>query len=88
MTGIGTGAGSSVFGFLTRITAPEDRSTVFAAVMACRQAGLLIGQFVGLIIFIWSSFQLLLNEILYDFYGSRKTDIRCVLIVDSVYLDI
>ncbi|XP_076133820.1 major facilitator superfamily domain-containing protein 8-like [Alosa pseudoharengus] len=41
--GIGTGAGSSIFGFLTRSTAPEDRSTVFAAVMACRQAGLLIG---------------------------------------------
>ncbi|KAB5559025.1 hypothetical protein PHYPO_G00024100 [Pangasianodon hypophthalmus] len=43
VAGIGTGAGSSIFGFLTRITAPEDRSTVFAAVMACRQAGLLIG---------------------------------------------
>lgn len=43
-SGIGTGAGSSIFGFLTRSTAPEDRATVFAAVMACRQAGLLIGQ--------------------------------------------
>ncbi|KAL2090206.1 hypothetical protein ACEWY4_014894 [Coilia grayii] len=43
IAGIGTGAGSSIFGFLTRSTAPEDRSTVFAAVMACRQAGLLIG---------------------------------------------
>ncbi|KAM9461594.1 major facilitator superfamily domain-containing protein 8 [Clarias gariepinus] len=43
VAGIGSGAGSSIFGFLTRITAPEDRSTVFAAVMACRQAGLLIG---------------------------------------------
>ncbi|XP_071377319.1 major facilitator superfamily domain-containing protein 8 [Centroberyx affinis] len=43
VAGIGTGAGSSIFGFLTRSTAPEDRSTVFAAVMACRQAGLLIG---------------------------------------------
>lgn len=42
--GIGTGAGSSIFGFLTRSTAPKDRATVFAAVMACRQAGLLIGQ--------------------------------------------
>uniref|UniRef100_A0A672YRM4 Major facilitator superfamily (MFS) profile domain-containing protein n=1 Tax=Sphaeramia orbicularis TaxID=375764 RepID=A0A672YRM4_9TELE len=41
--GIGTGAGSSIFGFLTRSTVPEDRATVFAAVMACRQAGLLIG---------------------------------------------
>lgn len=49
MTGIGTGAGSSIFGFLTRITAPEDRSTVFAAVMACRQAGLLIGGSVALV---------------------------------------
>ncbi|XP_060796464.1 major facilitator superfamily domain-containing protein 8 [Neoarius graeffei] len=43
VAGIGTGAGSCIFGFLTRITAPEDRATVFAAVMACRQAGLLIG---------------------------------------------
>lgn len=43
-SGIGTGAGSSIFGFLTRSTATEDRATVFAAVMACRQAGLLIGQ--------------------------------------------
>lgn len=42
--GIGTGAGSSIFGFLTRNTDPDDRATVFAAVMACRQAGLLIGQ--------------------------------------------
>ncbi|XP_058494562.1 uncharacterized protein mfsd8l1 [Solea solea] len=43
VAGIGTGAGSSIFGFLTRSTAPQDRATVFAAVMACRQAGLLIG---------------------------------------------
>uniref|UniRef100_A0A3Q3JYL0 Major facilitator superfamily (MFS) profile domain-containing protein n=1 Tax=Monopterus albus TaxID=43700 RepID=A0A3Q3JYL0_MONAL len=43
VAGIGTGAGSSIFGFLTRITAAEDRATVFAAVMACRQLGLLIG---------------------------------------------
>uniref|UniRef100_A0A7N6FAG3 Major facilitator superfamily (MFS) profile domain-containing protein n=1 Tax=Anabas testudineus TaxID=64144 RepID=A0A7N6FAG3_ANATE len=43
VAGIGTGAGSAIFGFLTRSTAPEDRATVFAAVMACRQAGLLIG---------------------------------------------
>uniref|UniRef100_H3D3Q8 Major facilitator superfamily (MFS) profile domain-containing protein n=1 Tax=Tetraodon nigroviridis TaxID=99883 RepID=H3D3Q8_TETNG len=43
VAGIGTGAGSSIFGFLTRSTAPKDRATVFAAVMACRQAGLLIG---------------------------------------------
>ncbi|XP_028856615.1 major facilitator superfamily domain-containing protein 8 isoform X1 [Denticeps clupeoides] len=43
VAGIGTGAGSSIFGLLTRSTAPEDRSTVFAAVMACRQAGLLVG---------------------------------------------
>lgn len=44
LSGIGTGAGSSIFGLLTRSTASEDRATVFAAVMACRQAGLLIGQ--------------------------------------------
>ncbi|XP_060934654.1 major facilitator superfamily domain-containing protein 8 [Limanda limanda] len=43
VAGIGSGAGSSIFGFLTRSTAPDDRATVFAAVMACRQAGLLIG---------------------------------------------
>ncbi|CAL1592520.1 unnamed protein product [Knipowitschia caucasica] len=43
VAGIGTGAGSAIFGFLTRSTLPEDRATVFAAVMACRQAGLLIG---------------------------------------------
>ncbi|XP_031715172.1 uncharacterized protein mfsd8l1 isoform X1 [Anarrhichthys ocellatus] len=43
VAGIGTGAGSSIFGFLTRSTSPDDRATVFAAVMACRQAGLLIG---------------------------------------------
>ncbi|XP_006637917.2 major facilitator superfamily domain-containing protein 8-like [Lepisosteus oculatus] len=43
VAGIGTGAGASIFGYLTRSTLPEDRATVFAAVMACRQAGLLIG---------------------------------------------
>uniref|UniRef100_A0A8C6S750 Major facilitator superfamily (MFS) profile domain-containing protein n=1 Tax=Neogobius melanostomus TaxID=47308 RepID=A0A8C6S750_9GOBI len=43
VAGIGSGAGSAIFGFLTRSTLPEDRATVFAAVMACRQAGLLIG---------------------------------------------
>ncbi|KAM6921475.1 major facilitator superfamily domain-containing protein 8 [Xenentodon cancila] len=43
VAGIGAGAGSSIFSFLTRSTAPEDRATVFAAVMACRQAGLLVG---------------------------------------------
>ncbi|KAF1385590.1 hypothetical protein PFLUV_G00109350 [Perca fluviatilis] len=43
VAGIGTGAGSSIFGVLTRSTAPKDRATVFASVMACRQAGLLIG---------------------------------------------
>ncbi|MEQ2198290.1 hypothetical protein XENOCAPTIV_010646, partial [Xenoophorus captivus] len=39
---IGAGAGSSIFGFLTRSTLPEERAGIFAAVMACRQAGLLI----------------------------------------------
>ncbi|XP_069558361.1 major facilitator superfamily domain-containing protein 8 [Brachyistius frenatus] len=43
VAGIGAGSGSSIFGLLTRISAPEDRATVFAAVMACRQVGLLIG---------------------------------------------
>ncbi|XP_026793025.1 major facilitator superfamily domain-containing protein 8 [Pangasianodon hypophthalmus] len=43
VAGIGAGAGSSIFGFLTRTTVPEERARVFAAVMASRQAGLLIG---------------------------------------------
>ncbi|XP_077069571.1 major facilitator superfamily domain-containing protein 8 [Siphateles boraxobius] len=43
VAGIGAGAGSSIFGFLTRTTLPDERARVFAAVMACRQAGLLIG---------------------------------------------
>uniref|UniRef100_A0A3P9M7C7 Si:ch211-38m6.6 n=1 Tax=Oryzias latipes TaxID=8090 RepID=A0A3P9M7C7_ORYLA len=43
VAGIGAGAGSSIFGFLTRSTLPEERAGIFAAVMACRQAGLLIG---------------------------------------------
>ncbi|CAB1325856.1 unnamed protein product, partial [Coregonus sp. 'balchen'] len=42
VSGIGAGAGSSIFGFLTRSTRPEERAGVFAAIMACRQAGLLI----------------------------------------------
>lgn len=44
-SGVGAGAGSSIFGFLTRSTRPEERAGVFAAVMACRQAGLVLGQF-------------------------------------------
>ncbi|XP_046882875.1 major facilitator superfamily domain-containing protein 8 [Hypomesus transpacificus] len=43
VAGIGAGAGSSIFSFLTRSTRPEERAGVFAAIMACRQAGLLIG---------------------------------------------
>uniref|UniRef100_H3AUY4 Major facilitator superfamily (MFS) profile domain-containing protein n=1 Tax=Latimeria chalumnae TaxID=7897 RepID=H3AUY4_LATCH len=43
VAGIGTGAGAAIFGYLTRSTSTEDRATVFAVVMACRQAGLLIG---------------------------------------------
>ncbi|GAA6101170.1 major facilitator superfamily domain-containing protein 8 [Tachysurus ichikawai] len=43
VAGIGAGAGSSIFGFLTWTTVPEERAGVFAAVMASRQAGLLIG---------------------------------------------
>ncbi|XP_061587251.1 major facilitator superfamily domain-containing protein 8 [Cololabis saira] len=43
VAGIGAGAGSSIFGFLTRSTLPEERAGIFAAVMACRQAGLLVG---------------------------------------------
>uniref|UniRef100_A0AAV2JUP2 Major facilitator superfamily (MFS) profile domain-containing protein n=1 Tax=Knipowitschia caucasica TaxID=637954 RepID=A0AAV2JUP2_KNICA len=43
VAGIGAGAGSSIFGFLTRTTQPEERAGIFAAIMACRQAGLLVG---------------------------------------------
>ncbi|KAM9386234.1 uncharacterized protein mfsd8l1 isoform 2-T3 [Pholidichthys leucotaenia] len=43
VAGIGAGVGSSIFGYLTTSTAPGDRATVFAAFMACRQAGLVIG---------------------------------------------
>ncbi|KAJ8011242.1 hypothetical protein DPEC_G00056120 [Dallia pectoralis] len=48
IVGVGAGAGSSIFCFLTRSTPPEERAGVFAAVMACRQAGLLIGPAVNL----------------------------------------
>ncbi len=54
--GIGAGAGSSIFGFLTRTTLPDERARVFAAVMACRQAGLLIGELVLCIISAKSTF--------------------------------
>nr|XP_056705975.1 major facilitator superfamily domain-containing protein 8-like [Euleptes europaea] len=43
VAGVGTGAGASIFGYLTRSTTLQERATVFAAVMACRQVGLLIG---------------------------------------------
>ncbi|XP_067392532.1 major facilitator superfamily domain-containing protein 8-like [Emydura macquarii macquarii] len=43
VAGVGTGAGASIFGYLTRSTPSQERATVFAAVMACRQVGLLIG---------------------------------------------
>ncbi|CAJ1071949.1 major facilitator superfamily domain-containing protein 8 [Xyrichtys novacula] len=43
IAGVGAGAGSSIFGFLTRSTRPEERAGIFAAIMACRQAGLLVG---------------------------------------------
>ncbi|XP_063162439.1 uncharacterized protein LOC134499629 isoform X3 [Candoia aspera] len=43
VAGVGTGAGASIFGYLTRSTTSQERSMVFAAVMACRQVGLLIG---------------------------------------------
>lgn len=44
LSGVGAGAGSSIFGFLTRCTRPEERAGIFAAIMACRQAGLLVGK--------------------------------------------
>ncbi|XP_072897256.1 major facilitator superfamily domain-containing protein 8-like isoform X1 [Hemitrygon akajei] len=43
VAGIGTGAGACIFGYLTRSTTTEERATVFAVIMAARQAGLLIG---------------------------------------------
>ncbi|XP_060941150.1 major facilitator superfamily domain-containing protein 8 [Limanda limanda] len=43
VAGVGAGAGSSIFGFLTQSTRPEERAGIFAAIMACRQAGLLVG---------------------------------------------
>ncbi|KAH0624202.1 hypothetical protein JD844_007731 [Phrynosoma platyrhinos] len=43
IAGVGTGVGASIFGYLTRSTTSQERATVFAAVMACRQVGLLIG---------------------------------------------
>nr|XP_060623398.1 major facilitator superfamily domain-containing protein 8-like [Anolis sagrei ordinatus] len=43
VAGVGTGVGASIFGYLTRSTTSQERATVFAAVMACRQVGLLIG---------------------------------------------
>uniref|UniRef100_A0A672HGC3 Major facilitator superfamily domain-containing protein 8-like n=1 Tax=Salarias fasciatus TaxID=181472 RepID=A0A672HGC3_SALFA len=43
VAGVGAGAGSSIFGFLTRSTRPDERAGVFAAIMACRQVGLLLG---------------------------------------------
>uniref|UniRef100_A0A673AFA7 Si:ch211-38m6.6 n=1 Tax=Sphaeramia orbicularis TaxID=375764 RepID=A0A673AFA7_9TELE len=43
VAGIGAGAGSSIFGFLTRSTRPDERAGIFAAIMACRQVGLLVG---------------------------------------------
>ncbi|CAN9503157.1 unnamed protein product [Ophioblennius macclurei] len=43
VAGVGAGAGSSIFGFLTRSTRPEERAGIFAAIMACRQVGLLVG---------------------------------------------
>ncbi|KAK1879787.1 Major facilitator superfamily domain containing protein 8 [Dissostichus eleginoides] len=43
VAGVGAGAGSSVFSFLTRSTRPDERAGIFAAIMACRQAGLLVG---------------------------------------------
>uniref|UniRef100_A0A8C2WRK5 Major facilitator superfamily domain containing 8-like 2 n=1 Tax=Cyclopterus lumpus TaxID=8103 RepID=A0A8C2WRK5_CYCLU len=43
VAGVGAGGGSSIFGFVTRSTKPEERAGIFAAIMACRQAGLLVG---------------------------------------------
>ncbi|XP_063772720.1 major facilitator superfamily domain-containing protein 8-like isoform X2 [Pseudophryne corroboree] len=43
VAGVGAGAGSSIFGYLTRYSSSKERVPVFAMAMACRQAGLLIG---------------------------------------------
>ncbi|KAM4771344.1 major facilitator superfamily domain-containing protein 8-like [Rhinophrynus dorsalis] len=43
VAGVGSGSGSSIFGYLTRSSSSKERIPVFAMAMACRQAGLLIG---------------------------------------------
>ncbi|XP_054839442.1 uncharacterized protein LOC129332384 [Eublepharis macularius] len=43
VAGVGTGAGASIFSYLTQSTTSQERATVFAVVMACRQFGLLVG---------------------------------------------
>nr|XP_057923773.1 major facilitator superfamily domain-containing protein 8 [Doryrhamphus excisus] len=43
VAGVGAGSGSSIFGYITRSTQPDERASIFAAIMACRQAGLLVG---------------------------------------------
>ncbi|KAM3932357.1 major facilitator superfamily domain-containing protein 8-like [Leptodactylus fuscus] len=43
VAGVGSGAGASIFGYLTRCSSSKERVPVFAMAMACRQGGLLIG---------------------------------------------
>ncbi|KAG8444964.1 hypothetical protein GDO86_009929 [Hymenochirus boettgeri] len=43
IAGFGSGAGASIFGYLTRVSSTKERAAVFAMAMACRQVGLLIG---------------------------------------------
>ncbi|XP_061784798.1 major facilitator superfamily domain-containing protein 8 [Nerophis lumbriciformis] len=43
VAGVGAGAGSSIFCYITRTTRPDERASIFAAIMACRQVGLLVG---------------------------------------------
>ncbi|OCT80600.1 major facilitator superfamily domain-containing protein 8-like [Xenopus laevis] len=43
VAGVGSGAGASIFGYLTRLSSNKERLPVFALAMACRQVGLLIG---------------------------------------------
>ncbi|XP_031757612.1 uncharacterized protein LOC733858 isoform X1 [Xenopus tropicalis] len=43
VAGVGSGAGASIFGYLTRFSSNKERLSVLALAMACRQVGLLIG---------------------------------------------
>ncbi|KAG8136234.1 putative Major facilitator superfamily domain-containing protein [Naja naja] len=57
VAGVGTGAGASIFGYLTRSTTSQERSKVFAAVMACRQLFMCL---------VWILLQIIVMVMYYD----------------------